>query len=389
MKILFMGDANFSRLETPLTHETSKELLSEVKPYLDEADFRVVNMEEPMGDKDKYEPISKSGPNLISSAENICFYEELGADITTLANNHIGDFGEEATIDTLKLIKEHNMRYIGAGKNIEEAYSAEIVEKDGIKVSMMSICENEFGIAEKDKAGSAGYNALRLCKRIKEEKQKADYVVIVFHGGDEENPIPSPDCVERYRLIIEFGADAIIAMHTHCPQGYEYYNGKPIVYSMGNFVFQTGSGIADGKVDITRPWFYGYMTMLDVTKDGISIEQVIPYRFDYPLTKVTVFEGEDKQKMLDYIKEISDVIQDDELMYKHYIGWMSNRFQWRVVGDPREVTEQKKLCAYKNLLTCEAHHSFIKQAYKLYMNHEFEDAASLHEDACKRAKMPL
>jgi len=248
MKILYMGDANFSRLETPLTQETSRELLSEVKPYLDEADFRVVNMEEPMGDKNKYEPISKSGPNLISSAENICFYEELNADIATLANNHIGDYGEAATIDTLKLIKDHNMKYIGAGKDIEEAYSAVIVEKDGIKVSMMSVCENEFGVAEENKAGSAGYNALRLCKRIKEEKQKADYVVIVFHGGDEENPIPSPDCVERYRLIIEFGADAIVAMHTHCPQGYEYYNGKPIIYSMGNFVFQTGSGIADGRL---------------------------------------------------------------------------------------------------------------------------------------------
>ena len=76
-------------------------------------------------------------------------------------------------------------------------------------------------------------------------------------------------------------------------------------------------------------------------------------------------------------------------MYKHYIGWMSERFQWRIVRDPREETEQKRLCAYKNLLTCEAHHSFIKNAYKLYMNHEFDYAKTLYEDSNKRAKMPL
>ena len=71
MKILFMGDANFSRRERPLTKADAEYMLSDVKPYLEDADFRVVNMEEPLGDINKYEPISKSGPNLISSAENI------------------------------------------------------------------------------------------------------------------------------------------------------------------------------------------------------------------------------------------------------------------------------------------------------------------------------
>ena len=389
MKILFMGDANFSRWERPLTKADAEYMLSEVKPYLEDADFRVVNMEEPLGDVNKYEPISKSGPNLISSAENICFYKELNTDIAALANNHIGDFGEEAAKDTLDLLDSVGMKHIGAGKNIDEAYNAVVLEKDGVTVSVISVCENEFGVATKDTYGSAGYNALRLCKKIQEEKQKSDNVIIVFHGGDEDNPIPSPDCVERYRLIIEFGADAIIAGHTHCPQGYEYYNGKPIIYSMGNFIFQTGSGIADGKVDLTRPWFYGYMVMTDVTKEGVKITELVPYRFNHPATKISVFQGEDKQKMLDYIEELSKVIQDDELMYKHYIGWLAERLQWRIIRDPREETEQKRLNAYKNILTCEAHHSVAKQGYKLFMEGKMDYAFSLKAEADARSKMPV
>ena len=389
MKILFMGDANFSRWGRALTKADAEYMLSDVKPYLEDADFRVVNMEEPLGDINKYEPISKSGPNLISSAENICFYNELNTDIAVLANNHIGDFGEEATKDTLDLLDSIGMKHIGAGKNIDEAYNAVVLEKDGVTVSVISVCENEFGIATKNTYGSAGYNALRLFKKIQEEKAKSDNVIVVFHGGDEENPIPSPDCTERYRLIIEFGADAIIAGHTHCPQGYEYYNGKPIIYSMGNFIFQSGRGISGALEDLSRAWFYGYMVMADVTKEGVKIAELIPYRFNNPATKVSVFKGEDKQKMLDYIEELSEFIQDEELMYKHYIGWMAERLQWRIIRDPREETEQVRLNAYKNILTCEAHHSVVKQGYKLFMEHKMDYALSLKAEADERAKMPV
>ena len=389
MKILFMGDANFSRREQPLTKAEAEYMLSDVMTYANKADFRVVNMEEPMGDINKYEPIPKSGPNLIADAQNICFYEELNTDIAVLANNHIGDYGEDAAKDTIDMLDNINMKHAGAGKNIDEAYNAVVLEKDGVKVSVIAVCENEFGIATKNTYGSAGYNALRLCKKIQAEKALGNKVIIVFHGGDEENPIPSPDCVERYRLIIEFGADAIIAGHTHCPQGYEYYNGKPIIYSMGNFIFQSGRGANGGEEDLTRGWFYGYMVMADVTEEGVKIAELIPYRFNNPATKISVFEGEDKQKMLDYIEEISAVIQDEETMYKHYIGWVTRGFQWRVMGDPRIETEQRKLCAYKNLVTCEAHNSYIRQAYKLYMNHEFEEAEKLQDETMSRAKMPV
>ena len=63
-------------------------------------------------------------------------------------------------------------------------------------------------------------------KQIKYEKDVSDYVIVVFHGGNEFNPLPSPDTVDRYRFVCDMGADTVIGGHTHCPQGYEIYEGK-------------------------------------------------------------------------------------------------------------------------------------------------------------------
>lgn len=71
----------------------------------------------------------------------------------TLANNHIGDYGDEALENTLCLLKKNNIEYAGAGADIAEAYSAIRIVKDGTGVSVISVCENEFGIAEENKAG--------------------------------------------------------------------------------------------------------------------------------------------------------------------------------------------------------------------------------------------
>ena len=78
-------------------------------------------------------------------------------------------------------------------------------------------------MATENAYGSAGYNPKMLLKQIREEKAEPDYVIVVFHGGNEFSPLPSPDTVDRYRFICDMGADAVIGGHTHCPQGYEIY----------------------------------------------------------------------------------------------------------------------------------------------------------------------
>lgn len=266
--------------------------------------FRIWNA--PLADIKKYSPIKKSGSNLICPPENICFLKALNASGATLANNHIGDYGAGALSDTIKLLQKNNITPVGAGKSLEEAFSAFYIEKENMKIAVLSVCENKFGTSDECSAGSAGYTPRILLNRIRAEKEHCNRIIIVFHGGNEFNPLPSPDTCDRYRLLCDMGADAVIAGHTHCPQGLEVYNGKPIIYSMGNFLFKKSE-----KTDERDSWYYGYLTMLDITEKKIAFE-IIPYKFDRIGTKITVFREKEKEIMMSYINNLSEIIQSPE-----------------------------------------------------------------------------
>lgn len=381
MKILFTGDVNFRGIDE-ITYENSKEIISELLPYISSADYRIPNLETPLANKNKYKPIKKSGPNLICAPENIAFLKAFDADGVTLANNHIGDFGEEAVKDTLNLLEQNDIAYAGAGANIDEAYCAMRFEKSGIRVAVISVCENEFGMATKNTYGSAGYEPRRLLRQIREEKLKSDFVIVVFHGGNEFNPLPSSDTVNRYRLICDMGADAVIGGHTHCPQGYEYYEGKPIVYSMGNLLFQNAN-----KPDPMDSWYYGYMCELNI-EDKISL-RVIPYKFNIDATKIHVFEGFEKEKMLTYIKGLSAIIQDEEELARYFGGW-SWCHRW-IAQPPTNYDDigDYNVCANLDLLFCEAHFSQSKAVFQTLYNGENNLAEEYAEKIKQLQIMPV
>ena len=382
MKLLFTGDVNFRGLL--LDSEKSEKIIPEVKPYFEESNFNIVNLETPLADKEKHKPILKSGPNLISPPENIVFLKALGVDVVTFANNHTGDWGEGAVSDTLNLLSENNIACCGAGENIHRAYDAVRLEKDGVSVSIISVCENEFGMATENSYGSAGYNARLLLAQIKKEKEISRYVVVVFHGGHEFNPLPSPDTQDRYRLICDMGADAVIAGHTHCPQGYEIYGGKPIIYSMGNFLFRSGGGL-DGDWSSERSsdnsWYYGYMTALKLGNSNISIE-IIPYKYTESPTVINVFTEECRSKMLEYIENLSSIIRNPEMLKNYYKGW-AYLHQWFP-----KIDDQKSMDNL-NLARCESYQSQTVAALEFYAYNELESAKHWAEEITKLQKMPV
>ena len=382
MKLLFTGDINFRGLPEP-NPEMCADILAEVLPYFEMADFRIVNLETPLADKEKHTPIKKSGPNLICDPSNILFLETLNVDVCTLANNHTGDFGEGAVIDTLKLLDTHNIRYCDAGANIERAYDACRLEKDGVSVSLISVCENEFGMATEITYGSAGYNARLLMNKIRQEKEVSDAVIVVFHGGNEFNPLPSPDTQDRYRLICDMGADAVIAGHTHCPQGYEVYDGKPIIYSMGNFLFKSST-----ERSANDSWYYGYMAELEVMKSTVDFN-IIPYRFDLDVTRISVFEGEDKQKMIGYVDELSSIVRSPNLLDHYFCGW-SYLHKWIPIApsDYFNLAEYNSAGHY-NLICCESHLSQAKKVFEFCFFDRLEEAKEWAEKITGLTRMPI
>lgn len=375
MKILFAADTSFKYVDPHTSDAAVKQQMSEPADEFAKADFSVVNLENIFGDKDKCTPIPKSGPNLISDESFIRYIDALNPTVVGLANNHSKDYGEEALFGTMDILHAHGYTTIGAGKNIEEAYKSAVLEKDGIKAAIIAVCENEFGGAKDNVSGTAVYALGRVTKAILEARKNGCLPIIYFHGGNEGNPFPSPMKVELYRHFIDLGACAVIAMHTHCPQGNEYYKGCPIVYSMGNFFF-TYPEMAQ-----TKAWYYGYMSVLDITAKGIELS-TIPYCFDD--NGVKLLKGKELEHFEKYMEFIKEPISDMQKIRDLFDGWCIavDYVVKRVSGDFGSIFEktQSELAAFRNLFNCEAHNEVITNTFAmLYEGGRLENAKKTAE----------
>jgi len=368
MKILFAADMSFNYFDGFPGKENAYLAMQEAAERFRQADFSMINLENVLGDRENGTPIIKSGPNLICEDAFFEYVNALKPDIVGMANNHTKDYGEGIMFHTMQMLADNDYTYIGAGHNIEEAYKAAKISKDGVDAAIIAVCENEFGIATEEISGTAGYQLGRVTKAVQKALMEGCKPIIYFHGGNETNPFPSPGKVELYRHFIDLGAEAVIAMHTHCPQGYEFYNGKPIVYSMGNFFFPH-------KKDKEKSWYHGYMSELDISRDGISME-IYPYKFDFD--KITLLQGEEKAYFLKYMECLCKPIKDHKELQKWFDAWCASSGYVTRLAEflPEQFADghTEEVKAIKNILNCEAHNEVIKNALMLTFESRLEEA---------------
>ena len=179
-----------------------------------------------------------------ANPENISLMEDLGVDVLALANNHMYDYGEQGLLDTLETIDNTDMMRVGAGKNLEEASETRFVELDGLTVAFICGTRVEWeeltkGATETEAGVFRTVDPTLMYQRVREAREEADLVIVYIHWG-----IEGVEYLEDYqetvgKELIRQGADAVIGNHTHCLQGIEFYQGKPIVYSLGNFWFNS------------------------------------------------------------------------------------------------------------------------------------------------------
>ena len=177
---------------------------------------------------------------------------------------------------------------------------------------------------------------------------------------------------ELYRHFIDIGAAAVIAMHTHCPQGYEIYNGAPIVYSMGNFFFP------HAKPKLPN-WYIGYMSVLDITESGIELSTV-PYEFDFD--GIRLLKDEKLDNFRRYLSELNGIIADEK---RHIEMWNAWCVRWGIgcylkrVIDPEKLGETSEYIHIKNIFSCEAHNELIKDTLNLAYRGKVEEASEFVE----------
>lgn len=177
-----------------------------------------------------------------AAPETVQIHKDLGADIVSLANNHVYDYGETGFIDTLDHLKAAGMPYVGAGRNLDEARQAQYFIVNGVKVGIIAASRAEkvrfTPVATEDSAGVMGtYESADFLEAVKEADAQCDILIAYVHWGTEKSEKLESAQKEMAREYIDAGVDAVIGGHTHYLQGMEFYNGKPIIYSLGNFWF--------------------------------------------------------------------------------------------------------------------------------------------------------
>lgn len=201
------------------------------------ADIAVFNLESPFLKNSNYSVPTgsfsfKANPLAI---ETLNF---LGADILSLANNHMLNAGKQGLIDTIAILEDNQIASVGAGLDEEAARKGFILETDGWKVAFLSYAYPEDNsVATEARAGIATMNLENLKLDIERLKKQSDLVIILMHSGVEYRSQAGLEQIVFAHAAIDYGADAVIGHHPHWPQNWEVYKDRPIFYSLGNFIF--------------------------------------------------------------------------------------------------------------------------------------------------------
>ncbi len=306
MKIGVLGD---------LILNNNLQIDNRIVDILNSTDFNIANLEAPFIEYDWIKPNQKNG--LFQLSQNCHLLKNLNIKVVSLANNHISDFGTHGIEKTLKILKNENILYFGAGLNENEAIKPAIIEVEGKKTAffgfMMKYFSNKY-FAAKTSSGIAKYNPEIVIPLLK--NCNADYKIIYNHWNQEFEDYPEP--VMRYysEKIIEH-CDVIIGSHPHCIQGIEKINGKPVFYSLGNFAM---SNVKYGNISLPKypeKCYKSFFIVLNIEKRKIDYE-IFPISMNDDSTEIKLMKIDESKLIINKIENISEPFRLSYNKYKKF-----------------------------------------------------------------------
>ena len=212
-----------------------------------------------------------------------------GVEATNLANNHSHDYGDQSYEDTIQYLEAAGITTFGYDRTA-------VMDVKGIKVGLIGIYELKDGLGRQQQV-------IDTIQAVKD--QGAQVIIVSFHWGTEKSNIPDDIQKTLAHLAIDQGADLVVGHHPHVLQGIEKYQGKNIVYSLGNFCFGGNKNPSDKDTMIFQQTFTvenGELVEDDVTNIiPCSLSSESGYNNYQPM----VLEGSEKERVLQKIEEFS------------------------------------------------------------------------------------
>jgi len=281
-----------------------------IAPILKKADIAFINLETPLSDTARQIGAFRTSPAFAKAIK------DAGIDVVSTANNHSLDAEGVGLIETKQVLLANKIEVVGTGFNLEDARKPVIIEKDNIKIAFLAYTygvnptRTDIGFAFYNRSGAMPLDPFLIKEDIKRVRQQVDYIVLSFHWGIENKQEIHPAAIEFAHEMIDSGADVILGHHPHVPRGIEIYNGKPIVYSMGNLIF--------GHTHTN--WKDNFLVRITFSKKKISKLEILPVAGEmYDLGQPYSLEGNRAKKLLKEIKSLSKNL-NTKLTIKKNIG---------------------------------------------------------------------
>ncbi len=278
----------------------------EITEELQSADISVINNEFVFSDGGDEQ--TNKAYTFRAKTANISMLDVFGADLANLANNHVYDYRASGLMDTIATLRNHGVVTMGAGKNLAEAKAIQYYVANGKKIAFVSATEiekysNYTKAATETEAGVLKTLDPTIYKQVIEEAAaNSDYVIASVHWGIEGNYQYSGSQYNLAKIFVDAGADAVIGGHPHRLQGIEYINDVPVIFSLGNFWFSTGT-------------LYTTIAQLQIDKNGELALRMIPcLQMD---VKTSMLSKEESDAFYKFMADISKniVIDKDGFIY--------------------------------------------------------------------------
>ncbi|MGN1180408.1 MAG: CapA family protein [Suilimivivens sp.] len=290
--------ANLLRRGVTMENGISESLLARMQ----EQDIMMLNNEFPYTDRGT--PTEGKTYTFRADTAAVSYLEDMGADIVSLANNHIYDFGETGLLDTLDTLEEAGIPYVGAGRNLEEASAPVYFISADIKIAIVAATQIERldnpdtkGATESDAGVFRCWNPEKLYEVVARAKENSDFVIVYIHWGTENVEEPDWAQLQQAEGLTQAGADLIIGDHPHCLQGIQYFGDTPVFYSLGNFWFNSKT------LDTC-------MVEAQISKEGLESLRLVPAIQSDCRTDLAY--DTEKERIISYMNSISYGVSIDE-----------------------------------------------------------------------------
>ena len=368
--LLIVGDFSPQGRLALLHTMSPTDVFGDFHEKLANSDLAILNLEAPLCRPTS--PIVKTGPALHGAPETAEFIAASGFDLACLANNHIMDYGSDGLSQTIASLDRHHVAWTGAGLDHAAASRPFIREIKGQAIAILNFAENEWSTTYDGQPGACPIDPIRNYQAIHECRQTADNVIVICHGGHEHFSLPSPRMQELFHFYVDAGADAVVNHHTHCQSGYEVYNGSPIFYSIGNFLF-------DKEENLDYQWSRGMAIELTLTDSGVDF---CLHHFNQ-CTAGQLFEvvdaGETEMRN-SHLAELNEIIESRDALKdafktlvtkrnKQYRSYLEPKLSRLVAAAQRRgllpsLLNRRHRALLLNLIRCESHREILIELLK-------------------------